>query len=349
MKLFWQYSVAVLLGVASISPAWAQQQQPPRGNAAQRVPMEQRQAAQGIQRNPNGGVFQGQGVNRNPGQEGAQFQQPQDRQFLGNNRQGQVNTNQRNAVDEFGANVNRANQVINEQNNLDQLAMGQNSLDNGNSPNGSDQLFGSGPASSPANFGGMYGTSSMEEGILTGQARYLQGAGEYNRNSAEAVKTLEQARALNLENRRTGLKTYFELKDMNSRYRSEHAPMPVSKEKMDEWNREDQPQRLSRREYNADTGRVQWPSVLMTPAFDGYRVQIEALFARRAANEFGVNSDFYRMVNQDTTTMRDLLKSYLQSGDKFFSDQEYIAAQNFLNSLAHEARLAPDLDGLAAN
>lgn len=191
--------------------------------------------------------------------------------------------------------------------------------------------------------------STEAEGLLTGQARLYAGMGEYNRSTAEALKFREEARALYQDNYRNGLKTYFDLKRMNAAYRAETGPIPVSKEKLDQWNREDQPTRLSKREYNSDSGRLQWPSVLTTPIFDAYRVELDDAFARRTANEFGVNSDFYRIVKQDSTAMQNLLKAYLKSEEKFFSDQEYIAAKNFLDSLAHEARLAPDLDGLVAN
>jgi hypothetical protein len=209
----------------------------------------------------------------------------------------------------------------------------------------SDTIVGSG-----GYWDGYYGHASTEaEGILSGTGRLLQGAGEYNRNTAQGLIFREQARALYQDNYRNGLKTYFDLKRMNAAYRAETGPVPVSKEKLDQWNQEDQPVRLTKREYNSDTGRVQWPSVLMAPVFDSYRLQMEDLFARRSANEFGVNSDFYRIVKRDSTAMQNLLKAYLKSEEKFFSDQEYIAAKNFLDSLAHEARLAPDLDGLVAN
>jgi hypothetical protein len=194
-----------------------------------------------------------------------------------------------------------------------------------------------------------YHASTAAEGLLTGQARLYQGMGDYNRSTAEALKFREEARALYQDNYRNGLKTYFDLKRMNAAYRAETGPIPVSKEKLDQWNVEDQPVRLSRREYNSDTGRVQWPAVLKTAVFDAYRLELEDLFARRTANEFGVNSDFFRIVKQDATAMQNLLKAYLRSEEKFFSDQEYMAAKNFLDSLAHEARLAPDLDGLVAN
>jgi hypothetical protein len=378
MKRFWKISVAMVLGLASISPVVAQQQAGGQKNAAQpnvrqrqqpgpgmpgipnaigapfRVPLAQQQAqAQQQQTNPaNNGVLQAQGVNRNPGQQGVvgQGQQPQNQQFLGTNQPAAAPIQPQNQLDEFGANVNQANRVIAAENQRRQALMPSNSLQNGNPANGQEQLYANDNGFVPANLTSSYGgTSSIEEGILSGQGRYMQGAGEYNRNSAEALKTTEQARALALENARTRLKTYFELKDVNEKYRSSRAPLPISKEKLDEWNRDDQPERLTRREYNSDTGRVQWPSCLMTAAFDDYRMEVDALFARRTASEYGVSSDFYRNVHQDTAKMQAILKAYLRSEERFFTDQEYIVAKNFLDSLAHEARLAPDLDGLAAN
>ena len=300
--------------------------------------------AQQLPSAPNSGVLQTQGVNRNPGQVGARF--PQQGQFLGNNLQGAAPLLPQNMVDEFGANMQRANQVIAGEN-ARLAALNGSNMDG----SGTDQLFGSGPGFIPASIGACsYGTAiNLEEGILTGQARYLQGAGDYNRNSAEAMKTLEQARTLNLLNSRTALQNYYDAKDLNAKYRASRAPLPVSKEKLDRWNQEDQPERLTCADYNSDTGRVQWPSVLTASVFDAYRMELDAVFARRTATEFGPKSDFYRVVHQDTSAMRNILKAYLQSDERFFTDEEYIVAKNFLDSLAHEARLAPDLDGLAAN
>lgn len=344
MKRFWQYSLAVLLGVASFAPALAQQANPVAPFRIPNAQLKQNQLQQ-AQQNP---INQAQGVNRVPGQGPLGEAQP-NRQFLGTNQQGQNFNNNQNALDEFGARVDRANQIA-DRLNIDlprNQAVG-NMLQPSHSRRGMDQLYGSGPGFMPANFSSFGGTSSIEEGILTGEARYLQGAGEYNRNTAEALKAREQARALYLENARTGLKTYFELKEINAKYRAAHAPLPLSKETLDRWVRQDQPARLTHREYNVDTGRISWPSLLMTAPFDAERIQLESLFARRTAGEFGVASDFYRTVQLTTDQMSERLKSYLQNGDKFFSDQEYMTAKNFLESLAFEARLAPDLQGLAA-
>jgi hypothetical protein len=370
MKRFWQFSVAVVLGIASFGSLSAQQGARPirPGNSARPAPAPAPQVDQTNrpqqpptrffkqfperlppganqpqpQVNPNAGVLQAQGVNRFPGQSSVQNN---NQQFLGTNRPAAAGILPQNQLDEFGANLQQANRVI----------AAENARLNGTdgfqvtSP-GSEQLFEGSPGFAPANLASSgYGSGTLEEGILSGQARVYQGAGEYNRNSAEALKAIEQARALALDTARTRVKAYYELKELNAKYRSAHAPVPVSKEKLDEWNRQDQPDRLTRSEYNTDTGRIQWPSVLMTAAFDADRMELEAIFARRTANEFGPKSEFFRAVHQETTKMQNVLKAHLRSQERFFTDEEYMAAKNFLESLAHEARLPPDLDRLVAN
>jgi hypothetical protein len=192
-------------------------------------------------------------------------------------------------------------------------------------------------------------SSTIEEGVLTGSARLLEGYGRMNALNAQAYNTFQDGYAKALDNKTRYVKTYFETKRLNASYRAEMMPAPLSKEKLDEWNRQDQPARLTHHEYNTDTGRVQWPALLQAQVFDTHRYHLEDLFARRTASEFGVSSPFYRQVNSSTTVLKEQLRTYLRSEDKWFSDQEYIAALNFLNSLQHEARLAPDLDGLVAN
>ena len=192
-------------------------------------------------------------------------------------------------------------------------------------------------------------SSTFEEGILTGQARLLHGQGLYNQLTADAYVRAQDGYKKQLENRQTEVATYFKVKQLNADFRAQNMPRALSKEKLDQWNRQDQPNRLARHEYNTDTGVLQWPAVLQAEAFSGYRLALDELYARRAAGDYGVNSPFYQQVNQNTSQMRDMLKKFLKSEQRFFTPQEYTAAQNFLNGMLQEARLAPDLDGLAAN
>ncbi|WP_254512373.1 hypothetical protein [Anatilimnocola floriformis] len=191
--------------------------------------------------------------------------------------------------------------------------------------------------------------STYEEGVLTGQARLLHAQGLYNQLTADAYVRAQDGYKKQLENRQQEVITHFKVKQINADFRAQNMPRPLSKEKLDQWNRQDQPNRLSRQEYNTDTGALQWPAVLQAQVFDGHRLVLDDLYARRAAGDFGVNSPFYQQVNQSTSQMRDRLKNYLKSEDRWFSSQEYTHAQKFLNGMLQEARLAPDLDGLAAN
>jgi len=191
--------------------------------------------------------------------------------------------------------------------------------------------------------------STLQEGVLTGHARLLHAKGLYNQLTADAYVRAQEGYTKQLENRQLEVATHFKVKQINADYRAQTMPRPLSKAKLDQWNLQDQPDRLSRQEYNTDTGSLQWPAVLQAEVFDNYRLVLDDLFARRSAGEFGVNSPFYQTVNGNASQMREMLKRYLKSDERWFSAQEYSAAQNFLNGLVQEARLAPDLDGLAAN
>jgi hypothetical protein len=191
--------------------------------------------------------------------------------------------------------------------------------------------------------------STLEEGVLTGQARLLHAKGLYNQLTADAYNRWQEGYSKQLDNETKRVSTYFKVKQINADNRAAKMPPPLTREKLDQWNLQDQPERLSRREYNSDSGSLQWPAILQAQIFDRQRLYLDDLFARRTAGEFGVNNPFYQRVNLTATQMKDTLKAYLKSDEKWFSNQEYIAAQNFLNGLTQEARLAPDLDGLVAN
>jgi len=215
------------------------------------------------------------------------------------------------------------------------------------------QTYGPASATPPSGsvnpwFSGHHASTELE-GALNGQARVIHAKGLYNQLTADAFNRWQEGYTKYLDNQTNRIHTYFKMKQINADYRAAKAPPPLTKEKLDLWNLQDQPDRLSRREYNSDTGNLEWPAVLQAQLFDSQRVYLNDLFARRTAGEFGVNSPFYQQVNANATVMKDTLKAFLKSDEKWFSQQEYIAAQNFLNSLTQEARLAPDLDGLAAN
>ncbi len=192
-------------------------------------------------------------------------------------------------------------------------------------------------------------SSTVEEGVLTGQARYLHGMGLYLQLREDARNRYEEARAKAIMNEQLRVSTYFKLKTINVEYRAQYKPQVLTKAVLDQRNLADQPKRLSSREYNVDSGSLQWPAALQAKEFDRHRLVLDTLFNRRTAGEFGPNSQFYLNVNTTTSQMKDMLLKYYKSPDRWFGQQEYVGAKNFLDGLTQEARLAPNLEGLAAN
>lgn len=191
--------------------------------------------------------------------------------------------------------------------------------------------------------------STYEEGVLTGQARYLHGLGLYLQLREDARNRYEEARSKYYDNEKKRVSTYFEIKAINEARRAEKAPPVLTKAVIDGWVQQAQPKRLTPREYNVDSGTVQWPAALQAKEFDAERLVLNNLFERRTAGEFGTNSRFFLDVRTCTARMKDMLLKYSKSPDCWFGQQEYMGARNFLDSLANEARLAPNLEGLAAN
>jgi hypothetical protein len=184
-------------------------------------------------------------------------------------------------------------------------------------------------------------SSTELEGALTGGARWLHGRGLYNQLTADAFNRWQEGYSKYLQNEEQRVNTYFKLKQINADYRAAKYPVPLTKEKLDQWNLLDQPDRLTPAQYNTDTGMLRWPALLRVNLFDDERLVLEEVFARRSADEFGPDSEFYRQVAHSTQILQGRLKGYLRGGEQFFTDEEYVAAQKFLSSLVQEARFAP--------
>lgn len=209
------------------------------------------------------------------------------------------------------------------------------------------------PGGAYANYGyawdGTSGASTELEGALTGQARWWYGRGLYNQLTADAFNRWQEGYTKYLQNEEQRIHTYFKEKQLNADYRAGRYPVPLTKEKLDQWILMDQPQRLTRTQYNIDTGAIRWPALLQLAQFDDQRLLLDNLFARRTADEFGTDSGFYRQAAHSIHMLQDRLKDYLHQEERFFTDEEYMVAKKFLTSLLYEARFAPDIDGMTTD
>jgi hypothetical protein len=93
--------------------------------------------------------------------------------------------------------------------------------------------------------------------------------------------------------------------------------------------RQQAPARLSVSQLDPFTGKVTWPAALRRPAYDKFRGQIDTLFHAHATGTDLATGE----INDLVSAWIEQLKADISS----FRQTEYIAARNFLTSLAFEA------------
>jgi hypothetical protein len=191
-------------------------------------------------------------------------------------------------------------------------------------PAASAQYYGGG------GWGGGYHSSTLEEGVQRGYADVVRSQGMANLMNSEAVINLQDADRKYLENRLQATQTYFEMRRYNQEARRAERSTPLSNEQYVRLARAQAPGRLSVSQLDPFTGKITWPAPLRREKYDMLRSQIESLFLEHAqgtdlaADEIGALSD----------TLLAELKADIGS----FRQTDYIAARNFVTSLAFEAR-----------
>jgi hypothetical protein len=178
--------------------------------------------------------------------------------------------------------------------------------------------------------------STPAEGFARGAAALLRARGEYLLLASHARVTAAEARRREIENRQQWIESSFQMREANRQLRAaERRPRP-SRETLAAYARAGRPDRLSPGELDPATGQVSWPMLLLADAFAPYRAQIEALFADRAVDgELTVAGSL--RIAETTKTMLAELKGRIAQ----LPASEYMAARQFLESLAYEVRCLP--------
>jgi hypothetical protein len=179
-------------------------------------------------------------------------------------------------------------------------------------------------------WGGGYHSSTLEEGIQRGYADVVRSQGMANLLNSMALGNIEDARKKYIENRMDATQTYFEMRRYNQEARRAERSSPLSNEQYVRLARAQAPARLSVSQLDPFTGKITWPVPLRREKYNMLRSQIDSLFLEQAhgtdlaADEIGAATD----------TLLAELKADIGS----FRQTDYIAARNFVTSLAFEAR-----------
>jgi hypothetical protein len=179
---------------------------------------------------------------------------------------------------------------------------------------------------------------------LIGSGELVRGIGEAVRNGSEAAINIEQAKSQYLKNNYDASKTFWDKRLLwveNSAY---HRGRPLSSEQLRQIARDAAPRRLGILQLSPATGEINWPAGLLRPEYNELRSVLEDVFANRTPSNSGVGSSTEVAATRITAVMQDDLKSQIRE----MTPNEYIAAKNFLRSLAYEARFMPGAEQVAA-
>jgi hypothetical protein len=177
-------------------------------------------------------------------------------------------------------------------------------------------------------------------GIYDGQANVIRSEGMYNQMNSQAAinyqkanQENEKARALHLENQQKiheeKLKRTREAKVRQSEERVETM---AARERQQQFMDAHRPQPLAGSQLDPSTGRINWPSPLMTSEFDDFRKAVEAFFETQM--KYGSTSDLTIQIVRKVGEMKDLLRKQILN----MPMPEYSESRKFLDSLAASAR-----------
>lgn len=219
----------------------------------------------------------------------------------------------------------------------EQQAMG-NGMQGGNGMNqqssmtAQDQLlWGGGGAAYSSN---MYGATTFEQARGMAAADMMRSAGSYNRDTAAAEVLDQQAKGMAVDNYADGVKTYFDIRQLNRRERNaERGPVPTQEDAL-RYSQSRLPARLPLTALDRNSGVINWPAALMAPEFDNHRARLEQIFQGRSYYNSGVASQSYLEIREETDRMLVTLQDRVAEMDP----TAYIQAKKFVVGLGYEGR-----------
>jgi len=174
--------------------------------------------------------------------------------------------------------------------------------------------------------GGFGGTAASAAAM--GYAQILMAQGKANVSNSQAAINWEKAKTLEIQNRRLWTETYFKMREINHAARLLEEGPRVTEEQAIAFAKAAAPRKLDVKELDPASGRIAYPEVLLDPAYDVLRKDIDDFFQKRARTG---TVDFYD--RQHARTMLNLLHGELLRHVDDYDAGSYGKAATFLDSL----------------
>ena len=183
-----------------------------------------------------------------------------------------------------------------------------------------------------------YHPSTAFEGYLRGYAALIEAQGVYGYLNSQAAINFEQARQMSYENDLRYAETFWEKRRLNAAQRAANARPPVTMDDIVRISEARRPAPPEPQYFDPGLGVVRWPAALTDEQFAAERAALEASFAGGQPLAVG-------QVRQLTDTMLKGLKARIGQ----LPPSEYLAAREFLTSLAFQAEQGQPVAGFAAH
>ena len=178
--------------------------------------------------------------------------------------------------------------------------------------------------------------STVGESWAKGMSDVISAQGNANLANSEAAINAESARTQNIKNAQLSTNTYFQMRKDNKAFREwERGPKPTM-EDLARYAQMGRPKRLSPSEFDYVTGKITWPKLLQQSSFEEERANLDGLFVKRA-QVGGISFEEQMDIREGTNAMLTKLASQVRD----LPANYYMAAKNFVQSLAYECQLPP--------
>jgi len=175
--------------------------------------------------------------------------------------------------------------------------------------------------------------STAAQGYLDGSANLIYSQGARNVLDAQAALIYAEAQSAMIANREQATETYFAMRAANRDARAaERGPRPTPTD-LARMAKIGKPHLLDANQVNHATGEVSWPRLLLGEEFAVFRAEMESLLAQRA-----VCGKLDRDEQQHLGQTARALQANLEQQIREVPPMDYIEAQQFIKSLAYEAR-----------
>jgi len=168
--------------------------------------------------------------------------------------------------------------------------------------------------------------ATVGESYARGQATVIQAQAHYN-------LAMAQVRAMETETRQRQLEYYYSNKETNQQYRDSVRKPHVTTEDATRFAVTAKPKQLSPAELDIQSGEINWPVLLQSAQFAGYRAELERLFAQLAADGSLAANQHHQLLG-----VADAMQTELEKIVRQARPTEYVEAKRFLESLVFQAQ-----------